>query len=83
MKRIIILLSNNEYQEHSNNIGKDKTYGNIMDVLTASIIYDITIHVYRDNGSYYEIIPFTKFKNKPIINLLYVGDIHYMALDRI
>ena len=69
---------------HSDKVGNDRIYGNIMDILTASILYDTNIFVYQKskNRNEYSIIPFTKegvTKNPPL-QLLYEGD-HYNALD--
>ena len=69
---------------HSNVVGKDKVYGNIMEILTSSILYDTNILVYEKNKfeDVYDIMSFAKegaTENEPL-RLLYNGN-HYDALD--
>ena len=87
--RLRILLNLEEVDKddgnlHSNVVGKNNVYGNIMEILTSSILYDTNILVYEKNklGDVYDIMSFAKegaTENEPL-RLLYNGN-HYDALD--
>ena len=71
--------------ESDNSIENDGVYGELKDVLTVSIIYNVTINIYtinRKDKNVYDIIRLVKKKNNKEINILYLDENHYMALDK-